>query len=227
MDCQKIQMKKIIQWAKWIIRMSFRLAILGFLGLLLLNWVIIGKNQQYLYNDLHDIPANNVGMVLGTSKRLVGGASNPYFANRVQAAYDLYKAEKIKHILVSGDNQYQSYNEPRDMYQALVAKGIPESCITLDYAGFRTLDSVVRSKEVFRQQDITIISQRFHNYRAVLVGRHYGIGAIAFNAKAPQRFDQPVLREYLARAKAVLDLYIFQTDPRFLGKKEPIFPCQQ
>lgn len=219
-------MSKILSWTKRLFKFGVKAVVAGFLALVLINLWIIGSNKKYLYDNVQDIPANDVGLVLGTSKRVSSGNKNLYFTYRIKAAQQLFKAGKIKHILVSGDNRFHNYNEPRDLYQALVAAGVPESCITMDYAGFRTLDSVVRSKEVFQQNKITVISQEFHNSRAALVGRHYGIDVIAFNAKAPKRFDKPIYREYLARPKAMLDLYIFRTPPKFLGKKEPIFVCE-
>ena len=102
-----------------------------------------------------------------------------------------------------------------------MAKGVPESAITLDFAGFRTLDSVVRSKKVFQQNKITILSQRFHNHRAIFIADRYGIDAVAYNAA--DAFSgvntKTELREYLARCKAVIDLYILKKQPKFLGEK--------
>lgn len=209
---------------KWGLKRGTQLCLAGLLLLFLANAWIVGTNESRLYDSVNDIPANDIGLVLGTSKRVSSGRSNLYFTYRVKAAYELYKAEKVKCFIVSGDNRHHSYNEPRDLQNALVKLGVPENRIVLDYAGFRTLDSVVRSKEVFQQNSITVISQRFHNYRAAFVGKHYGVDVVAYNAKSPKRFDQPVLREYLARAKAILDLYILRTPPKFLGKKEAVCP---
>jgi SanA protein len=110
------------------------------------------------------------------------------------------------------------------MKKALIKKGVPPSAITLDYAGLRTLDSVVRSKKIFGQNKITIITQPFHSYRALFISRYYDMDAVAMVAEDPELEDtfKVRLREYLARTKAVLDLYIFKTDPRFLGEKEKI-----
>jgi SanA protein len=110
------------------------------------------------------------------------------------------------------------------MKKALIKKGVPASAITLDYAGLRTLDSIVRSKKIFGQHKITIITQPFHSYRALFISRYYEMDAVAMVAEEPEldRTFKVRLREYLARTKAVLDLYIFKTDPRFLGEKQQI-----
>ena len=167
------------------------------------------------YDDINNIPKNNVGLVLGASKWTSSGRINLFYQHRVDAAVALYKAGKINYILVSGDNGRKDYDEPSDFKNDLVAKGIPEAHIFLDYAGFRTLDSIVRAKEIFGQNAITIISQQFHNERAIYIAQHYDIEAIAYNAKDVYKTPP---REYLARTKARLDL-LFNVKPKFLGDK--------
>jgi SanA protein len=108
-----------------------------------------------------------VGLVLGTSQYLKNGYLNWYFKYRIEATVELYKKGKIDFILVSGDNSHKNYDEPTAFKNELIKRGIPADQIYLDYAGFRTLDSVVRAKEIFGQTSITIISQKFHNERAI------------------------------------------------------------
>lgn len=135
------------------------------------------------------------------------------------AAYQLFKAEKIHYLLLSGDNHIKEYDEPTDMKEALLALDIPDSCIILDYAGFRTLDSVVRCKEVFGEDSMTIISQKFHNERALFISNKNNINAIGFNAQEVNKnysFKTRV-REYFARVKCVIDIYLLYTSPKFLG----------
>lgn len=184
--------------------------------------MVIYNTQRFIYADVKSIPANNVGLVLGTSSTLANGRGNLYFNYRIQAAAELYHAGKVKHLIVSGDNHIKSYNEPEEMKLALMALGVPESAITLDFAGFRTLDSVVRCKEIFGQNRFTVISQQFHNQRALFIAQHYGINAIAYNAKAitGRANLRTEIREPLARFKAVLDLYVLHKQPKFLGKRE-------
>ncbi len=186
-------------------------------------WIVRTSNNK-VFNDVSNIPSNDVGLLLGTVRYLKSGYENLYFKYRIQAATELYKAGKIKHILVSGDNHKHGYNEPEDMQQALVEAGVPIEHITLDFAGFRTLDSVVRCKEVFSQNKYTIISQPFHNQRAVFIAQAYDMDVIAFNAAdVPQAYGRKTrLREIFAKVKAVLDVYVLRTTPKFLGKKEHI-----
>jgi SanA protein len=174
-----------------------------------------------VYGDVNSVPPKKVALVLGTSRRTREGATNTYFASRMTAATELFKAGKVKHIIASGANPTQWYDEPTEMKKALVAMGVPEEAITLDYAGFRTLDSIVRVNAIFSQDDIIVVSQRFHNERAIFLARYHGIEAIGYNAgdvALPYRFKMRV-REYLARCKAVLDVYVLGTEPKFYGEK--------
>lgn len=138
------------------------------------------------------------------------GNNNLYFDYRIFATLELYKAGKINYILISGDNRKENYNEPEEMKKALMQRGVPEKYIYLDYAGFRTLDSVVRAKEVFGQSRLTIISQRFHNERAIYLAEKNGINAIGYNAKDVNAYSglKTNIRELFARVKMFIDLAI-------------------
>jgi len=181
---------------------------------------IKSASKKYLYSDLIEIPYKKVGLVLGTAKFLKTGEVNLYYKYRIDAAITLYKADKISYIVVSGDNSRKTYDEPTQMKADLVAGGVPEEVIFLDYAGFRTWDSVVRIKEIFSQDDFTIISQRFHNERAVYLAQRYGLNAVAFNAKDVEKYYgfKTNFREKLARVKVFVDL-LTNKKPRFLGEK--------
>jgi len=159
-------------------------------------------------------------LVLGCPRQ-VSGVPNQFFKNRIDAAAELFQHHKIDYLIVSGDNHVQGYDEPTDMKNALLDKGVPVDRIYLDYAGFRTLDSVVRAKEIFGQTSITVISQRFHNQRAIFLASHRGIDAIGFNAKEVDvRYSfKTRCREQFAKVKAVLDIYVFRKQPHFLGQK--------
>ena len=186
-------------------------------------WVIISTEDKVL-RDINLLDGHNVALVLGTSKRLTSGASNPFFENRIKAAAQLYHEGKISHFIVSGDNRELNYNEPMQMRKALIQLGVPDSVITLDYAGLRTLDSIVRSKEIFGQEKITIITQSFHSYRALFISNYYDIDAVALVAQDSATVT-PVrvyIREFFARTKAVLDLYVLNTSPHHMGEKEPL-----
>ncbi|MFD2915846.1 SanA/YdcF family protein [Psychroserpens luteus] len=196
------------------------LAIFILLGLMMTNYMINSQAEDYIYDSVEDIPENKVGLLLGTSKFLSNGNINLYYTYRINATVELYNARKIEFVLISGDNGSSSYDEPTTFKDDLIALGIPEDKIFLDYAGFRTLDSVIRSKEIFGQSSITIISQQFHNERAIYLAKHNNIKAVAFNAQdVSGRYGLKVqLREYLARAKASIDI-LFNVEPKFLGDK--------
>ncbi len=186
-------------------------------------WANIAVNQtakKFISDDLANVKPNNVGLLLGTSRNLKNGAKNDFFFNRIDAAVELYKSGKIKNIIISGDNSKTDYNEPADMKAELVKNGIPDSLIYLDYAGFRTLDAVVRARDIFGQNSFIVISQKFHNERAVYLARKFGIDAYGYNAKEVQAYKgfKTKLREFFARDKMFLDLF-FGVKPKFLGEK--------
>lgn len=183
------------------------------------QWMVTRAGRGRLYDKVNAIPTRDVGLLLGTSDKRKNGQRNPFFDHRINAAAALYKAGKVHHLLLSGDNRRKDYDEPALMKEALRKAGVPESAVTVDCAGFRTLDSVVRAKKVFGLQKLTIISQRFHDERALLIADHFGIDAIGYCA-ADVGFRRGVktqIRETFARVKAVLDLYVFHTTPKFLG----------
>ena len=191
------------------------------LAVIFISNVYVERNAKgKTYNKTNEIPYNKVGLVLGTSKYAVSGNVNLFYKYRIQAAIKLYKAGKIKYIIVSGDNGTQYYDEPTTFKEDLVKGGIPEERIFLDYAGFRTLDSVIRCKEIFGQESVTVISQQFHNERAIAIANAKNINAIGFNAKnVGGRSGKKVkIREALARVKLSLDL-LFNKQPKFLGDK--------
>lgn len=166
------------------------------------------------------LPYNRCGLLFGTSKYRADGTLNPFFTNRIEAAVMLYHAGKIDYIIATGDNSDRRYNEPRAMFAELVERGVPGRKIFPDYAGFRTLDSVVRARAIFGQESFTVISQKFHNERAVYIAGHYGINATGFNADdcSDSGRIKVRLREVLARFRAFLDLHVTGEQPRFLGE---------
>ena len=186
------------------------------------NVRISSYSKTRVYDDLSDIPHYHTALVLGTSPEGRSGGLNLFFVARIKAAVELYESGKVDRILVSGDNRRKGYNEPAAMKEALIEKGIPEDIIFLDYAGFRTFDSVVRAKEVFGQSDFIVVSQKFHAERAVFIAGKKGIDAIGYNATDVSLSLGGIIthvREWGARCKVFLDL-LFGKKPHFLG--EPI-----
>lgn len=181
---------------------------------------LVAWMSQYIYEDKEDIPKNTVWLVLWTSKYISDGRRNLFYHYRIQATNDLYKAGKIDAIIVSGDNSTAQYNETDSMKTDLIALWIPEDRIYWDYAGFRTLDSVVRAKEIFGQSEFTIISQKFHLERALYLAQSERIDAIWYIARdvPVSRAPRVWIRERLARVKMMMDI-IFWVDPKFWGER--------
>lgn len=206
---------------KRLFRWSFILLLVSFFSIVISNYWIVNSTGKQLYTSADSIPTRKVALVLGASKLSKRGTPNMYFTYRIQAAYELYIKGKVKFLLLSGDNHIEGYDEPSDMREALLQLGVPDSCIVLDYAGFRTLDSVIRCGEVFGEDSITIVSQAFHNQRALFIANKNNINAIAFNAQEVNKnySFKTKFREYFARVKCVLDIYLLHTSPKFLGSK--------
>ena len=196
----------------------------GFLIMISLNiWILVSTSNQIFKED-NLPPTQKVGLVLGTSRFTTAGVKNEFFEERMNAAAKLFERGIIDHILVSGDNRSIYYNEPRDMLNALRERGIPQSAITLDYAGLRTLDSIVRCEQIFGQTSFIIITQEFHLHRALFIANYYGLKSYGFILKS-SRVSVPTklrIRELIARVLAVLDLYLWNKKPEILDEMRPI-----
>jgi len=175
------------------------------------------------FENLSLLPKQKVGLLLGTGKYLSNGYINLYYKYRIDAAIQLMKAGKIEYLVISGDNSRPGYDEPSTMRADLVASGIDSTRIYLDYAGFRTFDSMVRFRDIFSQDSVTIISQEFHNERALYIAGREHLHAIAYNARDVSKHAgiKTKLREKLARVKVFAD-YLFGQQPRFGGPKVPM-----
>ena len=211
-------MKRLKKWLRFLVIGLLALVLLSFLW----SWYVGYSVKSFVYHTVEQVPPRHVGVLLGTAKYARAGEINLYYKYRLESASNLYAANRIAYLIVSGDNSTMQYNEPTVMRKDLVAAGIPEDHIYEDFAGFRTLDSMVRSKEVFGQDSVMVISQQFHVERALFIARKKGIAAIGFCAQdvgktygAKTRF-----REHFARIKLFVDLYILNKQPKFLG--EPI-----
>lgn len=177
--------------------------------------------RNRIYTCVEQIPHNKVALLLGTNPLNRFGRPNSYFINRINTAAALYHAGKADFIIASGDNHTRIYDEPTAMRDSLIAHGVPEERIILDFAGFRTLDSVVRAKRVFGCDSITIVSQADHNARALFLAESCGLEAVAISAQRQAGRWVRIrlaLREWLARDKMMLDIW-FGKQPHFLGEK--------
>jgi SanA protein len=187
------------------------------------NAIITGTYSGYIPATLDTVPHCDIALVLGTAPT-VNGPLHLYYCSRLRAAAELYKADVIHTILASGDNSRVDYDKPTHMKEDLVSLGVCEDDIVLDYAGFKTLDSMVRGKKVFCVQRRGTASQQYHCSRAVFLARSFGLDAVAY---AAPEINHPVhvrnaLPEYLARTRAALDVWVILRKPKFLGPQLPI-----
>jgi SanA protein len=210
--------KRIWRKALWIAAVGAALCLLAIAGASACVKFSAGGRT---FDDPKAVPHRRVGLLLGCGKFVRGHRPNLFFRYRVEAAVRLFEAGKVDCLLVSGDNLTPGCNETSDMRESLIEAGVPDGKILCDFAGLRTLDSVVRARKVFGQTELTIISQKFHNERAIFIARRRGVDAIGFNARMPRSFHgfRELCREQFARVKAVLDVYLLNTQPKFLGEK--------
>lgn len=184
--------------------------------LLICNHIVVNNARGKAFSDIDSIEYNKVGLLLGTTPQArITKVKNYFFIYRIDAAEELYKAGKIEKILISGDeNSLDGINEPECMRDSLVARGVPANAITLDGKGYRTICSVVNANKVYGLKSFTIISQEFHNERAIYQAEHLGLNVEnlqAYNAKMPKsrRAFLTTIREYFARVKMFIDLITF------------------
>ncbi|MXN87905.1 protein SanA [Pasteurella canis] len=191
--------------------------------LILIDQAISFYVRQHIYTDVNELPYRPYGVVLGTSKYFDKNTLNLFYHNRLLAAYEVFATRKIDYLLLSGDNRTSQYNEPRSMFKDLRKMGIPQEFMYMDFAGFRTLDSVIRAEQVFKAHSFTIITQKFHCERALFIAKYYDIDAICFVAEYPHGHYFVRFREFFARILAILDL-LMEKEPHFLGTPEPLPP---
>jgi SanA protein len=212
---------------RWGVKRRKRLTFVSLLAPLLLivlaEVVTVTASSGRVHEAVGDVESAPVGLVLGTGK-YVGDRVNLYYHYRVEAAAQLYHAGRVRGLIISGDNSRKDYNEPQEFKDDLVKKGVPAEHVTLDYAGFRTLDSIIRCKKVFAQERVTVVSQRFHCERAIMMARAHGLEAQGYAAPSPSiRYGWKVcVRECLARVAALADVYVLNRGPKFLGPIEKV-----
>lgn len=216
----KNRLKKL---RRWLLVMAILMGI-GVLAVVSADLACRSAASGKIFRTTESVPTNDVALVLGTSKKTARGNPNLHFTQRIEAAAALFKSGKIRHLIVSGDNSMATYDEPTDMRDALVAAGVPTNAITCDYAGFRTLDSVVRAKTVFGLTNFTIVTEEFHCPRAVWIAQRHGLNVVAFAAPdLSVRWSARVkCREALARTWCALDLYVLNRQPKFTGPPEKL-----
>jgi SanA protein len=221
-----IDVKTLGRWKRFFRRTGLLLFTLVGLSAAFVVWtnvaaVVAGAGK--VHDDVERLPSDGVMLVFGCDDE-IDGRENLYFRYRIDAAAEVWKAGKARCVIVSGDNQTKYYNEPQRMRKALIEKGVPADKIICDYAGLRTLDSVVRAKEVFGVEKVVFISQRFQNERASYLAKANGMEYTGFNAKDVEGKGglKTRLREVGARVKMWLDVKVLGTRPKHLGEKVPL-----
>ncbi len=196
---------------------------------IIINFWILRVNRSRVISKIDELPANEIGLVLGAVPRDKKGNIKHLFRIRVEDAAQLYHCGKVKHLIMSGRGNHMGLDEPGEMKDLAVELGVPESAITLDRYSFRTLDSIVRAKEVYGLTKFTIITNDFHTCRALFLSEYYGIDSVAYHSiKTPYSISRAnLIREWLARVKAVLDVYILRTRPKLLGPRIEINRIRQ
>ena len=200
-----------------LLKSILKIIVAGLVAILILvlicDYLVTSNAKGKVYDDVEAIPYREVGLLLGTTPQTrIGRVVNRFFVFRIDAAEKLYKAGKISTILISGDeDSLDGVNEVESMKEALMARGVPEYAIMLDGKGFRTLESIVRANKVFDLHSFTLISQKFHNERALYQAEHLDLDIndpIAFNAESPRSAMALITyaREYLARVKLFMDV---------------------
>ncbi len=205
---------------KFVVLSVLLIGLLSLVSMFIADLAVESSARGNTFDSVVEIPHNRVGLLLGTSKKLTNGQMNLYYKYRIEAAVRLFNSGKIDYILVSGDNRTRRYNEPQTIKKDLLDAGIPPGRIYQDYAGFRTLDSVIRCREIFGQQNFTVISQPFQNARALYIARWKSIRAVGYNARDVSfRYGfRTRTREKFARVKMFLDLVVHKK-PKFLGEQ--------
>jgi SanA protein len=190
-------------------------------GMTAANLMISYGYAQYTFDNLSELHPTYCAILLGTSKWVKGGRRNLYYQYRIIAAVELYKSGLCKKIIVSGDNSTVHYNEPITMQRDLIKMGVKKEDVICDYAGFRTLDSIIRFKEIFGQTHGIVVSQKFHNTRAVYIGRKHGIELYGYNAQDVSLHSglKTRVREFFSKVMSVLDVELLRTEPKFFGEQ--------
>lgn len=197
-----------------IVRISFVLAFLVITGIVASTTAYVYVNMETddaVTDHVESISGGHAGLVLGTSPWVRSGRENPYYWNRINAAVDLYSRGRIRTLLISGDNRHASYNEPEMMKSDLILRGVSIDDVKLDFGGTDTYQSMYRCRHEFGFDSIVVISQEFHNRRAVYMGRHMGLKVVGFNVPDVQGLPRVrmTIREAMARAKMLFQLHVW------------------
>lgn len=213
------RLRNLVRWLVW-------LGLVGFIFAWSANWRMVRVTAMAM-SEATTVPTSSVALVFGAGLNRDGTPSDA-LADRVQTAVELYQAGKVQKILMSGDNGSTDYDEVSSMKRYAVAHGVPAQDVVLDYAGFRTYDSCYRAQAIFGVRNVIAVSQAFHLPRILYICQAFGIKAVGVPAnKQRYRYENAWgRREFIARAVTWVEVNVTRPKPKFLGKKEPIFPDQ-
>lgn len=217
---QKLIQKLVLWWWRLLSLVALALVVL----LAINAWFVARTADRAQHPDQGCSDAYRVALVFGTSQYLRSGRANPHYYGRINLAAELYHQGKVQHLLLSGDNRTQYYNEPGRMQRDLRERGVPDEAMTLDHAGFSTFDSLKRSRDVYELERLLLITQDYHLPRALFIADRLQLDTQGCAASGPEwsGMRRLWLREVAARFRTLGDLYIWHREPRILGDPEPI-----
>lgn len=188
------------------------------------RWML-ARTDALCYPRLEAVPERPVALVFG-ARVYPGGGLSAVLRHRVEAGVALYRAGKVRKLLMTGDNGRSDYDEVTAMKRHAVSLGVPAEDVVRDYAGFRTYDSCYRAREIFAVDRAVLVTQAFHLPRAIYTARSLGIDAVGYSSRVgmtPEALRSTRIREALARAAAVIDVGLLRRKPKYLGPREPLF----
>lgn len=187
------------------------------------NFIVIKKTESNIVTleeaaELSDV---DCAVILGAGVR--EGKPTPMLRDRLLVGIDLYKSGAVKKLIMSGDHGSTDYDEVNIMKSFAVDRGVPDEDIFMDHAGFSTYETIYRAREIFEADNIIIVSQKYHLYRALYIADKLGIKSVGVSADLDTYRGQTKrdLREILARDKDFFKC-IFKPKPTYLGDKIPV-----
>lgn len=218
--------QRMIDVAPRLPRLNRKTAVAGALGTVLVfsggalftNGWVETLARPHIFEDVDSVPRREVALVPGC-RVYTDGTPSPALADRLATARDLYLADRVDKILVSGDHEAPEYDETNAMWRWLTERGVPASVVYLDHAGLRTLDTMQRAARVFGVERAIVCTQRFHLARSVFLARRSGIDAVGVVAdrRIYKKRNRDRLREFFAKSVSFVDSYVLGTEPRHLG----------
>lgn len=215
---------------KWFWRVLLTFVIVGLVGLFaiyLINRHVHSVFDEKIQTSITEIPTEEpprIAIVFG-ARVWDNGEASPVLYDRVLTAVELYRAGRVKKLLMSGDNPTQSYDEPTAMKKTAMQLGVPEQDIVLDFAGRRTYDTCYRAKEIFEVKRAILVTQEFHQARALYLCSNLGVESVGItaNRRKYQAEGHWAFREFFSVASAWFEMNFLPFEP-IGGQKEPIQP---